>query len=236
MARMNHLSRLAAPSTWPIKRKGIKWVARLSPGTHDTASSMPLITWLKEYMSVIATTREAKAILNAGHVKVNDRVVKEVNFPIGLFDIITIESLGKFYRVLVDQNGKLRLAEITKSESKTLPLKITEKTMLKKGKVQLGFNNGWTIMGKDGFKVGDCIMYDVETKKIKSHFKPEHGVTVYVLSGEHANQTAKLDKVKFEGQLRKRKLVILSQKSGNFETSADKIFILGKGEPEISLK
>jgi len=223
MARMNHLSRLAAPSTWPIKRKGIKWVARLSPGTHDSTSAMPLITWLKEYMGVIATTREAKSILNAGYVKVNDRIV-------------TIDSLGKFYRVLVDQNGKLRLAEITKSESKTLPLKITEKTMLRKGKIQLGFNNGWTVLGKDGFTVGDCIMYDVETKKIKSHFKPEHGVTVYVLSGEHANQTAKLDKVKFEGQLRKRKLVILTQKSGNFETSADKIFIMGKGESEISLK
>ncbi len=236
MAKLNHLSRLAAPSTWPINRKGIKWVAKPNAGPHNLKSAMPLLVWIREYLGLAENARELKKLLNAGEIKVNDNTVRDTNWPVGVFDILAINKIGKFYRVLVDQNGKLRLSEITKSESKTILLKIVNKTALGNGKTQASFNNGWTTLAKDGLKIGDCVTYDIETKKIKNHFKPEPGVVAYVLSGKHANQTAKLEKIKTEGQLRKKKLAILSQKGGSFETSLDKIFIVGKGEPEISLK
>lgn len=229
------MSRLAAPKMWPIKRKGLKWVARPIPGPHNAKQAMPLVVWLKETLTLATTSKNIKTMLNAGEIKINSKVAKEPNFPIGIFDIISVEKLNKHYRVLVDQNGKLRLIEIPKSESKTIPLKITNKTTTKGGKQQISFNNGWTIFADKNFSVGDCVLFDVELKRVKSHFKPTAGHVVYVLSGEHANQTAELKSIKLEGVLRKKKIVVLSTDTETFETSLDKIFIMGKEASEIKL-
>src|SRR3989338_2045994 len=236
MGKLYNLSRLAAPKMWPIKRKGLKWIARPIPGSHNAKQAMPLVVWLKETLALAATTKNVKMLLNAGEIKINSKVAKEPNFPVGIFDIISVEKLGKYYRVLVDQNGKLRLAEIPKSESKTIPLKVTNKTTIRGGRQQISFNNGWTMFADKNFSVGDCVMFDVELKRVKSHFKPAAGHVAYVLSGGHANQTAELKSIKLEGVLRKKKLAVLSNGTETFETSLDKIFILGKEEPEIKLK
>lgn len=236
MAKINHLSRLAAPKTWPIKRKGIKWIAKPVPGPHNLELAMPLSIYLREILKLAKITRNIKKILNSGEIKVNNKTTRELNFPVGIFDVISIEKIDKHYRVLVDQNGKLRLSEITKDETKFIPLKIVQKNIIKKGKTQICFNNGWNILADGTFKIGDCVLFDLENKKIKSHLKQEPGVSVYILSGEHANQIAKLNKIKVEGLLRKKKLAVLSRDSEIFETAADKIFIVGKEEPEISVK
>jgi len=230
------LSRLAAPKAWPIKRKGIKWIARSIPGPHNLGMAMPLSVWLKEVLGLAGTTNSIKKILNAGEIKVNNKTAKEPNFPVGIFDVISIEKIGRHYRILVDKNGRLRLAEIPRSESRTITLKITSKQAIQNGKTQIAFNNGWTIITDKKFAPGDCIMFDFETKKVKSHFKPEAGMLAYVISGEHANQIAELKSIKAEGVLRKKKLAVLLHDSEMFETSLDKIFIVGKEAPEISLK
>jgi len=49
---MAHLSTLAAPKSWPIKRKGIKWITRPKSGPHNLKSSLPLIVVLRDMLKL----------------------------------------------------------------------------------------------------------------------------------------------------------------------------------------
>ncbi len=236
MGKLYHLSRLAAPKTWPIERKGNKWIARPIAGPHSIELAMPLVVWLRETLGLATTAKAIKKVLAAGEIKVNNKIVKEPNHPVGLFDVISIDTVSKHYRILVDQNGRLRIAEIPRAESKVIPLKVIKKSIIKNGKTQFGFNNGWSLLLNEKVVAGDCILYDFETKRIKTVMKQEPGTLAYIISGEHANQIAKLDAIVSQGQLRKKKLAVLSRDSEKFQTAAEKIFIIGKTKEEISLK
>ncbi len=235
MSKMHHISRIAAPPTWPINRKGMKWVAKSSPGTYPAQLAMPLTVWLCEILKAAETAREVKQIINAGEVLINSKTTKDTKFPVGLFDTISIEKLGKNYRCLVDGNGKLRLIEISGEESKIVPLKITRKNAITGGKIQLGFNNGWAVLGESKFKVGDSVMFDTKERKIKSHIKLARGSMAYIFSGKHANTVAEIQGFKSEGVLRKKKLAVLSVGKSTFETSLDKLYLVGEQKPEIKL-
>ncbi|MBI4095439.1 MAG: 30S ribosomal protein S4e [DPANN group archaeon] len=236
MSKLHHISRIAAPRTWQINRKGVKWVAKSSPGTRSLELSMPLVVWIREILKVAETAREIKQIVNAGDVKVNSNVIKDQKFPVGLFDTISFEKLGKNYRCLVDGNGKLKLIEISSEESKVIPLKIIKKTAVRGGKIQIGFDNGWTVLGESKFKVGDSVMFDTKERKIKSHIKLSRGAMAYIFSGEHANTVAEIQGFKAEGVLRKIKIAVLSRGKDTFETPLNKLHLVGEQKPEIKLE
>jgi len=63
MARKQHLSRLATPSTWPIRRKGIKWIVKPSSGSHNLQYSMPLVVFMRDILQVTKSATETKKVL-----------------------------------------------------------------------------------------------------------------------------------------------------------------------------
>ena len=237
MSKKQHLSRLAAPASWPIERKGIKWVAKPLPGTHSLAEAMPLVIYLRDILGLASIGRNIKRILGSGFVKVNRKTIKEQNFPVGLFDTISIEQIDKHYRVVVDQNARLKLIEIESDESRLLPLKITEKLAIHGGKLQLCFNNGWTILAdKKEYAVGDGVVMDVNGKKIKSHLKLEKGKLAYVTSGANAGTLATIKELRSEGLLQKKKIALLQHNKQEFETHVNKLFVVGDGKAEVKLE
>ncbi len=70
----NHLSRLNAPKSWPIQRKGIKFIVRPSAGAHNMRECIPLNLVLKGLLKYSRTTKETKSVLNAGNVLINGKV------------------------------------------------------------------------------------------------------------------------------------------------------------------
>ena len=57
-----HLSRLAMPKTWKVKRKGIKWVTRPLPGAHSLKQGMPISVLLRDVLKLARTTKEVKKL------------------------------------------------------------------------------------------------------------------------------------------------------------------------------
>ena len=86
----NHLKRLNAPKTWPISRKGSKWITKQNPGPHKLNESMPLNIIIRDLLIYAKTTKEVKNILSNKDILINKRVIKEKKFPVGTFDIIEI--------------------------------------------------------------------------------------------------------------------------------------------------
>jgi len=64
-----HLSRLAMPKAWKIKRKGIKWVTRPLPGPHSFKLGLPLNVLLRDILKLSKTTKETKSITEYYSIK-----------------------------------------------------------------------------------------------------------------------------------------------------------------------
>ena len=237
MGKHQHVSRMAMPESWPLPRKGTKWIAKPDPGTHSLETSMPVIVYLRDILQVVQVARIAKKILNAGEILINGKTVRDLNFPVGVFDTLAIPKTGKFYRVVLDSNGKLRLLEIPQAEAKLTPVKIVGKKTMKKGKLEINLSNGWNMLaGKESYKIDDVLLIDTAQKKPVKHFKLEEGCTVYVIGGQHVGKVATFKGVRQAGISRKEKLAIIESGKEKWETSLDKVFPIGFGKPEIKVE
>lgn len=169
MSKINQISRMAAPDTWPVERKGIKWVAKPYPGTHQLQYSMALNTWLLEILQLAKIRKNIKRIISAKDVLVNGKVIRDEKFPLGIFDVLSIPKLKKNYRVTINKIGKLMLVEIPEDDAKFVPAKITSKKTIRGGKVQFNCSNGWNLLdSKTDYKVGDVLLFDSATRKLRS--------------------------------------------------------------------
>jgi len=238
MARKQHLSRLAAPRTWPLQeRKGIKWIAKPSPGPHKLSGGFPILVLLRDILKIVKTSKQTKQILNSKDVLVNGRPIHETRFSVGLFDVISLPKLKKNYRIILNNRGKLMPVEINQSESNILLLQIKNKTIISKGRIQLNFSNGWNqIVNNKSYKTGDVLIYDFSAKKTTKHLKLEKGWLVYFIKGKHAGNLATLNTVKEVGLLRKKKMAILKSGKETFETTLDNLVVVGKTSSEVKLE
>jgi small subunit ribosomal protein S4e len=236
MSKQKHLSRLAAPKTWPIERKRSKWVAKPVPGTHSIMFSMPLQVCLTDILKLAKNKNEVKRILQQGFVLVDGKVRKEVRFPVGLFDTLQIQKYNKTYRMLINSKGQLQLVEIPASEAHIIITKIASKTTIKGGKQQIHLSNGWMfIADSDSYKIGDAIFFDTKTNKPSKHIKMEKGCVAYVAGGENAGSIVEIKNFEEEGVLRKKKFVLADSEDKKLKIPVKEIFIVGKGKPEIKL-
>ena len=237
MARKQHLSRLAAPSTWPIKRKGIKWIVKPSPGPHSLQRSIPLIVFMRDILKITKTATETKKVLARGLVKISGKPTRKEKFPIGLFDVIEIPVMKKYWRVLLNKKGKLDVCEISESEAKLVPVKVMSKKTINKGKIQLNLSNGWNLLDNKNYSVNDVLLLDTEKKSVAKHITLQEGALAYVIGGKHIGRTAKIKKIKETGILKKEKLAILeASPEESWQSPVKQIFVIGTKEPEIKLE
>lgn len=236
MSKQKHLSRLAAPKTWPIERKRTKWVAKPVPGTHKIMFSMPLQLYITDILKLAKSKVEVKRILNQGLILVNGKIRKEPRFPVGLFDTLQILKLNKNYRVLLNAKGQLKLIEIPASEVNTVITKVRGKTTISGNKTQINLSNGWSfIADKDAYKTGDAVIFDTKANKPVKHIKLEEGSTVFVSGGAHAGSIVEVKDFSEEGILRKKKFIVAASDKGELKIPLAEIFVVGKGKPEITL-
>jgi small subunit ribosomal protein S4e len=226
MSNRKHLSRLAMPKSWPIKRKGTKWIMKPCPGPHSLKYSMPLNLVLKELLNYSKTSRESKQILNKGAILVNNKVRKEIKFPVGFMDVISVPLTNEYFRFVINKRNKFCMIPIKKQEANLKFCKIIGKTILKKGKIQLNFYDGTNmIVDKNDYKINDTLVIEMagEKPKIKKHLKFGKGSKVVIFEGKFVGYTGIVEDI--NKGFRNSSVII---KSGNkrFETSINYIFVV----------
>ncbi|MBS3152337.1 30S ribosomal protein S4e [Candidatus Woesearchaeota archaeon] len=232
----NHLSRLAAPRVWGLKRKTTKWIARPIPGPHPLKLSLTLSFLLRDILEYAKTTKEVKKILNEGQILVDGVVRKEYRFPVGLMDVLEIPKLNEYYRVVYNNNGRFSLVAIKKDEIKLKLLRIIRKTVVKSGKLQLTFHDGRNILvNKFDGNVGDSVLFDLTKGNISKIINLKKGSLVYLSGGSHVGKFGKVKDVIKAKDLQKPK-VIVEVDDSEYITIADYAFVLGDNKPEISLE
>jgi small subunit ribosomal protein S4e len=172
---MTHLKAIASPKALKVHRKEKTWLLKAAPGSHPADASLSMAVLLRDYLGLAQNLKEAKYMLHMNEVTVDGRRVKEVKFSLGLLDIICI--VDKYYIILVDNNARLYPKEIDKGKAAEKLCKLTGKTVLKGGKIQLNFYDGKNtiIDAKDSKKypVGGTAIIDLAKGKIISFIPAE---------------------------------------------------------------
>jgi len=225
----NHLKRLAIPKTWAIgRKKGVKFITRPNPGK-QFLYSMSINFVLKGLLGLVRTTKETKYLLRNSVVLVNGKKVRNHRFPVGLFDVILIGELENAYRLVLNTKGKLTTIVIDKNEALVKLVKITGKTLLKKGKVQLNFNDGSNIIvDKDDYSVNDVLVLKRPKNEIQHKIKLENGAMIYLISGKHIGQFATVEDIKKDE-------LFFKMGDNKFKTLKDYAFAVGKDKQVIKL-
>ena len=224
-----HLKSIAAPKSWPIKRKENVYVIRPNPGPHKLENCMPIGLVLKMLLQV-KNSREAKQVINQKKVLINKKPADDLKFQTGLFDVL--EFADKSYRILLNRKGKLAFKEISKSDADISLLKIIKKTKLKGSKLQLNFHNGFNMLvEKNDVKANDVLV--MENNKIKEKINFEKGNTVYIVKGKNIGKTAKIEMIHEKPPLNKQVTLKIDDKKINLPK--DYIFLVGKEKPAIAL-
>jgi small subunit ribosomal protein S4e len=199
---------------------------------------MPIAVWLRDNMGLARNLKEVKQILNQNDVIINGRSCRDAKMGIGIFDIISLPKINKFYRILRDKNGRHVSIEIDAEAAKTRLCKVKNKTVVAGGKVQLNMRDGANLLADNTYKSGDSIVLSLESEtrfKIVDHFPFAVGNMAMVIGGRHSGKVARIvDIIKMPGSVPNK--IILEDESAKtrFDTISPYIYMVGKQTPAIA--
>jgi len=185
-----HIKKNKMPRLWPIPRKGLKEKFVAIP-SHATSKGISLLFILRNILKIAKTRKEARYITLNGMLTVNNKVRKEVDFPVQLFDTIGLKKAKLNYRLII-LNRKFNLEEISEKEAETKITKVTGKRTLGKNKVQMNLSDGQNIITSEKFSLGDSIIFNTKTNKIEKVLPLKKGASIEIISGKHAGEKGEL--------------------------------------------
>jgi small subunit ribosomal protein S4e len=237
------LKRYASPYEWPVLRKRYKWVVKPSPGPHNLENSIPLLVALRDLMHLVQTSHEAKVVLSQEKIRVNGRVVRRVDLPVGVMDVISVEDTGAQFRML-PLNGALTAHLVADHEKDVRIMRIENKVITKNSTLQLNLTGGHNVCFKLGSPIEakespyftlDSVVTDLKGRKISGHIRLKEGSYVLVVKGKNSGQHGLLAQTVPSFKRRRSLVHITTGNGGSIETVLDYVYAVGENKPIISL-
>jgi len=216
---MSHLKRSAMPVTWPLPRKGTKYI--VSPAGPYGMNGIPLALFLKTVLKIAKNLNQIKEILNEKQILVNGRIVKEPKFSVGMFDIITIPKLKANYLVAIE-NKKIAAREIPAADAKNKFCKVIGKKKISGGKIQINLYGGRNIITDEKVGINDSIILNLEKNKVMKVLPLKEGSFVEIIGGKNIGASGEVKKIE------KRVFVKLEKKLAEVEKKNIFVFEHGK--------
>jgi len=235
IAGSKKLKRQMAPQFWGITRKNKRFVITVRPGPHKKSYSVPTAVFLRDTLKIVTSLREAKAAIYSGKVKIDGVVRKSLHHAIGLMDVIELENVPDIYRLVPSEKKLLTPITINKSEKSKKLVRVVSKTTIKKGKMQIGFHDGRSLISDIKINIGDTCLIQIPDLKILEVIKLESGCQCLVTRGVNAGQIGKIETI-VEGTFIVPKKAVLVLGDRKIEIPADIVMVIGKEEPAIQLK
>ncbi len=234
IAGSKKLKRQMAPMFWGISRKSPRFVTTVRPGPHSKQFSIPSAVFLRDTIKLVTTAREAEYAIYNGKVKVDGVQRKSVHHGIGLMDVVELEGVSDVYRLVPKKGHLLEPIKIKNTEKAIKLVKVTSKTTIRKGKTQIGFHDGRSLISDTKVSVGDSCLMQVPEQKINEVLPLEKGSKVLVTKGVNAGQLADVKEIK-EGTFVLPKRALLSFGNREIEIPSDLVMVVGKKEPIIQI-
>ncbi len=191
-----YLKRSNIPKFWPVPRKGTKYLAVAS---HNQNNSIPLVVVMRDLLKIAKNKKEVQRAINEKKIKINQTEVHEVNYPVCLFDVISLPEIKKNYKAVLSKGKKIVLEEIKEKESETKVYKIINKKKLSEKVIQLNLMYGRNIISKEKSSVGDSVVFNLKENKIEKIIPMEKGREVFIFDGKHAGVEGKIEDIIVRG-------------------------------------
>ncbi len=228
----DHMKRLAAPRTWPLKRKASGLIAKQNAGAQSVEESMAAVTVLRDMIGACDTAREAKRIIGNRELFVDGKAVKDPKAPVGFMDVVSVPKMNLAYRMLLTDKGKLTLVPIEADETGWELCRIEDKTIVKGGKVQLNLSGGRNLLlDKHDYKCGDTLKVSFEGQQVLDHYPLAENSTVFIKEGSQAGAVKTVKAVEVVNGPAPN-LVLFTDGT---ETVLRNCFVVGAGSPAIKL-
>ncbi len=226
-----HQKRVASPTSWPITRKTHAWVVGANAGPHSKENGIPLLVVVRDLLKMANNSREAKRIINEGNIYVDGVARKDYKYLTGLFDIVSLPALNEYYRVLLDANNRFRLYKEDPGAGKLC--RINDKTIVRKGAVQLNLHDGSNMLASNDYKTFDTVLLSLPDRKITKHIGYKPGNLALVVGGEHSGEIGKIKQIRKVRGSGTNMVALTNEK--DFETIEDYVFVIGETTPEIKV-
>jgi len=180
-----HLKRHEVPKSWPVYRKGTKYVIRPKS---DIESGIPLLVVLRDMLNVVQNRKEARRTIFLKQILVNNKIPKDEKKSLLLFDTMSLIPEKKNYRLDLSEKGKFELKEINENEINRKAVKVANKRMLKGKRVQLNLHDGRNILSDMKCEVNDSVLINFSEKKIEKCLPLKDGSEAVVFAGKHSGK------------------------------------------------
>lgn len=238
------LKRLNTPKFVQIKRKHGKFFIKASPGSHPSRFCLPLLHIVRDMLKIADSHREAKKLIGLGYFKVDGRIVKDKSYPVGLMDVLSIEKMNQFYRILPDSHYGLILHDIPEEESVYKLCRIVNKSTIKGGHIQLNLHDGRNILIKvkdprnpkeDVYKRMDVLKISIPEQEIVKQIKFKEDNLAIILSGKNIGQVGTIKTIKKLFGPHASTVSIEDENGTSTETLYDYTFVIGSGEGQSEI-
>ena len=189
---MAHLKRHKVPKSWPIPRKGTKYVVRPN---FNIEKGIPILIILRDILKVAQNRKEVKKAIHSRHILLNNKAVRDEKNNALLFDTIEIVPSKKYYRIELSEKGKFKVQEIKQSDVDKKISKVVDKKILKGKKTQLNLSDGRNFLSDIKCNVNDSVLVDFEKNKIEKCLVLKEGAKIIVFAGKHSGETGTIKKI-----------------------------------------
>jgi small subunit ribosomal protein S4e len=243
-AGQKRVKRFNTPKYLQIKRKHGKFTVKPSPGAHPGRFSLPLLHILRDLLAVCDDFREAKKLVKRGVAKVDGRIIRDVHFPLGLMDVLTLDD-KLFYRVLPHSHYGLVLQEINEESSLFKLCRINNKTTVKGGHIQLNLHDGRNILievkdpeepKEDVYRRMDVLKISVPEQEILKTIELKTGAIGLIIDGLNIGNVGNIVEISKRFGPNASTVTIEDAEGNLIQTSYDYIFPLGAEKAEIELE
>ena len=236
---MSYLKRITVPKSWRVLKKSSEWAPYPHSSGYALDDSVPLMTLIREYLKYADTSTEAKKIIRAKKILVDQKVRTDPHFAVGLMNVVSIPLLKKHFRVIYDNKGRLDLCEIPEQESSQKLCKIVGKKKNINGKIQLSFHDGRTMMLEKAneYKLGDSLLIEIPSQKIVRHIPLKIGSKALITGGHNKSKISTLKEIQdIKTRSSSTKMgVLVDENDEVIRTSKEYLFCVGEKNQEITV-
>lgn len=183
-----HAKRISAPKGWRIARKDHKWATVPSAGPYPKKECIPLVTFLRDYVKLCDSAKEAERIVAGRNVLIDGRVITDPAFPLGLMCAVSIGELH--YRITMGYNGLK--ANVTESPLTKL-VRINNIRCVKGGVFHYSTHDGRSILLKDKrYATGTTLKIGLPGQEIIEAYELKEGNMALITGGRHRGKVARI--------------------------------------------
>ena len=223
-----------------VPKKTHTYVISIAPGKHPKKEAVPAGYLIRDMLKYALSYKETRKAVAKKFFYVDGKLIKSVNTPIGLMDVVYVVPTGEKYRVSYNDKGILSLVKIDAKESKLKLGKIKFKKLARGKKIQLTLHDGrnFFLDYEEGnkYKVGDSILFEIENQKIKEHLPLKENALIMIIGGRWRGKIAKLKEIIDVKGLDKNKVVLEDEEGNTIRTLKDYVFVIGDKEPVLKVK